>query len=156
MAVEFIESAKISEGTKDTFPRYTGGFVERMQGERNAETDSVLKLQAESTKYAYNRYAKIYEKFRCEQAHSEDIVYRFLVGIGEYMAATTLWTAYSHVKKYLLVECAHDIGVAMRINDYLKALTRQHKKKKAPALTREQLFRFLREAPSEGKDLAAN
>jgi integrase len=68
-------------------------------------------------------------------------------------AATTLWTAYSLLKKYLLLECDVDLGIAARIADFLKILSRHHKKKKAAAFEREQLSTFFRSSLSEGCDL---
>lgn len=112
-----------------------------------------IELMSESTRYAYRRYAAQYENFRGHEPHSEDLVLRFLVREAESKAATTLWTAYSLLKKYLFLECDLHLGSSARITDYLKALGRAHKKRKAPAFLREDLFRFLRTAPNEGKDL---
>jgi integrase len=72
---------------------------------------------------------------------------------SEDKAPTTLWTVFSHVKKYLFLEASYDIGHSSRIIDFLKTLSRTHKKKKAAAFSRDDIFRFLREAPSEGNDL---
>ena len=101
-----------------------------MNNEDEKERDPILKMQSSSTRYAYTRYVRLYEEFRGDQAHSEKILYRFLLGLGETMAATTLWTAFSLLKKYLLLECSFDIGISARITEYLKTLARLHKKKR--------------------------
>jgi len=113
----------------------------------------ILDLQAESTKRAYAKYSATYETFRSGRPHSETIFLAFLTEESKSKAASTLWTIYSLVKKYLLHECTFDIGSAPRISEFLKTLSRYHKKKKAPAFSRDDLFRFLRETPSTGREL---
>jgi integrase len=115
----------------------------------------VLDMQAPSTAYSYKRYVAMYESFRDHAEHSEDLVLRFLVQQKETMAATSLWTVFSHVKKYLLLECHIDFGKSQRITDFLKTLSRFHKKKKAPSFSREQMFEYLRRASNEGKSLVS-
>ena len=112
-----------------------------------------LDLQAESTAYSYKRYVGLYEAYRAEGQHSEDLLLRFLVKQSEGMVASSLWTVFSHIKKYLLLECSLDIGRAPRITEYLKTLSKFHKKRKAPSFTREEVFDYLRRATNVGKDL---
>jgi integrase len=112
-----------------------------------------LGLQAESTKRVYSKCAADYEAYRADHPHSEAIVLAFLTEASKLKAASTLWTTYSLVKKYLLLECSFDLGAASRISDFLKTLSRYHKKKKAPAFSRDELFKFLREAPNSGRSL---
>lgn len=114
---------------------------------------TILSLQSESTSYSYTRYVGMYNDFRGDDEHSEDMLLRFLVRQAESMAPTTLWTIFSLVKKYLLLERRLDLGKAARITDYLKALSRFHLKKKAPSFSREDVFDYLRRASNEGKDL---
>ena len=114
---------------------------------------AILNLQAESTKKTYTRIVKSYEQFRGVQGHSEAIVLVFIVKESESKAATTLWTYYSLLKKYLLLECDVDLGVATRIADFLKTISRHHIKKEAAAFTREQLNSFFRDSPNTGRDL---
>jgi hypothetical protein len=114
---------------------------------------TVLDLQSESTKRSYVRATKTYDNFRGERPHSEATVLAFLSKEAVTKAATTLWITYSLVKKYLLLECDCDLSASGRISDFLKTLSRHHKKKKALAFNRDNLFRFFREAPSAGQDL---
>lgn len=113
----------------------------------------LLDLKAESTKRTYAKCAAIYEEFRAERPHSEAIVLAFLTEESKKKTASTLWTLYSLAKRYLLLECSFDLGVAQRISDFLKTLSQYHRKKKAPAFTRDDLFKYLREAPSTGRNL---
>lgn len=115
--------------------------------------EQILGLQSESTVYSYRRYVGQYEEFRAGEEHSEDLLLRFLVKQSENMAPTSLWTIFSHVKKYLLLECKLNIGCTQRITGYLKTLARFHKKKKAPSFSREDLFEYLRRAESQGRHL---
>ena len=114
---------------------------------------SILALQSESTKRSYSRAVKAYEDFRGDQSHSESIVLAFLSKESESKAATTLWTYFSLVKKYLLLECNFDLGSATKIVDFLKTLSRLHVKKKATAFTLDDLNKFFRGSPSIGRDL---
>lgn len=57
------------------------------------------------------------------------------------------------MKKYLLLECSCDVGRSPRVVDFLKTLSRFHKPKKALALSRDDIFKFLRESSSEGNGL---
>lgn len=113
----------------------------------------ILQQQSASTKASYSRYVGKYEAHRNGRANSEAILLSFLADNSSTMAATTLWTAFSLIKKYLLLECNFDVGQAPRIVDFLKTLSRTHLKKKAQAFTRDNIFQFLRETPSEGEDL---
>jgi integrase len=113
----------------------------------------ILAHQASSTKKAYEKYVKDYNEHRGELPNSEAVILSFLTKESATKAPTTLWTIYSLVKKYLLLECSFDLGHAERVNEFLKTLMRQHKKKKAAAFSREDIFKFLRAAPSEGEDL---
>ena len=113
---------------------------------------NILSLQAPSTKKAYLRYVKLYEDFRGLEQHSETILLSFLVSQSSSKAPTSLWTMYSLIKKYLSLECSLELS-SSKISDYLKTLGRQHKKKKAPAFLRDDLFRYLRTAPNTGPHL---
>jgi integrase len=113
----------------------------------------ILDLQAESTKISYERYKRLYEESRGDTPHSEDFLLSFIADKAKCYAATTLWTMYSLLRKYLLLECSFDVGAGERIAHFLKTLTRHHLKKQAPAFTRDELFTYLRTAPSEGKSL---
>lgn len=113
----------------------------------------LLDLQSESTKRGYQRAIKAYEDYRNGRPHAESLVLAFINDQSNTKAPTTLWTMYSLVKKYLLLECNFDLGAAAAISDFLKTLNRHHKKKKASAFDRDQLFDFFRNAPSTGRDL---
>jgi integrase len=113
----------------------------------------MLVNQSASTRKAYLKCAADYEQHRAKEPHSETVFLSFLVKESETKVASTLWTLFSHVKKYLLLECGLDIGSSQRIIDFLKSKSRMHKKKKAEAFTRDELFRYLREAPSDGNFL---
>jgi integrase len=113
----------------------------------------ILDLLSNSTKQSYTRYVGAYNTFRKEQAHSECLLLAFLTHESESKAPTTLWTMYSLLKKYFLLECSFELGTAPRICDYLKTLSRHHKKAKAPPFSRDDLFKYLRTAPSDGAHL---
>src|SRR5271167_497349 len=113
----------------------------------------ILQHQASSTKASYDRAVKDYEGHRKEAPNSEAVLLSFLALQSSTKAASTLWTIFSLVKKYLLLECEFDVGQSPRVVEFLKTLSRFHKKKKALALSREDIFKFLRKASSEGNGL---
>jgi integrase len=113
----------------------------------------ILQHQAGSTKAAYERCIREYEQHRDGRPHSEAILLSFLAEHSSIKAPTTLWTAFSLIKKYLKLECNCDLGQASKIIEFLKTISRSYLKKKAQAFSREEIFRFLRETPSIGLDL---
>jgi integrase len=113
----------------------------------------ILDLQSESTKRSYSRFVKEFEDYRQARPLSESLLLTFLTEQSATKAATTLWTMFSLIRKYMLLECSYDLGTSPRITDFLKTLSRRHKKKKAPSFTRENLYQYLRTAPSEGRQL---
>ena len=113
----------------------------------------ILGLQSASTKQSYCRFVAEFNLFRKEKPLSEGLLLSFLVEQSKTKAASTLWTMYSLIKKYMALECGFDLGHSPQISNFLKTLARMHLKKKAPAFSREELFMFLRTAPSESKVL---
>lgn len=126
-----------------TYPTFLSKMAEKV----------ILEHQAESTKKAYAKCSTEYEQHREDKPHSEAVLLSFLVESSKTKAPTTLWSMFSLVKKYLLLECSFDVGRSSRIIDFLKTLSRQHKKKKAAAFSRDDLFKYLQGAPSVGDDL---
>lgn len=90
---------------------------------------TILDLQSKSTKQSYARAIKLYEDYRNNEPHSESTVLAFLSSQSTSKAATTLWSMFSLIKKYLLLERNFDLGTSGRITDFLKTLSRHHKKK---------------------------
>jgi integrase len=113
----------------------------------------ILQHQSASTKAAYDRAVADYEAHRNELPHSEAVLLSYLTQQSETKASSTLWTLFSLVKKYMLLECSCDVGRSPRVVDFLKTLSRFHKPKKALALSRDEIFRFLRESSSKDNGL---
>jgi hypothetical protein len=74
---------------------------------------------------------------------TEDTILVWLASKTPEYTPTSLWTMYSLVKKYLLWKNNVDLGKATLIQSFLKTLNKTHKKKKAPAFTRDQIFTWL-------------
>ena len=66
----------------------------------------ILDAQAASTKKAYLKCSREYEEHRGDLPHSQEVFLSFLAKQSEHKAPTTLWTVFSHVKKYLLLEAS--------------------------------------------------
>jgi integrase len=113
----------------------------------------ILDLQSESTKRSYERFVREFLDYKKDRPLSEALLLSFLTEQSSTKAATTLWTMYSLLKKYMLLECSFDLGSSVRITEFLKTLSRYHKKKKAPSFQRDDLYRYLRTAPSDGRQL---
>lgn len=81
-----------------------GNIMQRMSD------NIILQHQAASTKAAYARAVKDYEAHRNGEPHSEAVLLSHITGQSLSKAASTLWTQYFLVKKYLLFECSYDVG----------------------------------------------
>jgi len=110
--------------------------------------NGILESSAKKTRGDYERIKGRYEKFRGSEAHSSDLVYRFILDEGRNKAPTTLWSSLTHLTKYLRLECNVEIDRKL-INEWLKKESQKHTKKKAPSFTREQVFAWLDQTPNE-------
>ena len=61
----------------------------------------ILQHQSTSTKAAYDRAIVDYEAHRNGQPHSEAVLLSYLTEQSTTKAASTLWTLFSLVKKYM-------------------------------------------------------
>jgi integrase len=103
----------------------------------------VLSNQAQTTRKAMDRAVAAFLFYNTTNPISEENILAWLNHISPNYAPTSLWTMYSLLKKYLLWEMRIDLGKAPLIQQFLKTLSKTHKKKHAPAFTREEVFAFL-------------
>lgn len=103
----------------------------------------VLSKQADETRKAMERVVSKFLEFSPSIVISEPNILQFLANISSSYAPSSLWSMYSLLKKYILWEWKVDLGEAPTIKQFLTTLNKTHKKKKAPAFTREQVYTFL-------------
>jgi hypothetical protein len=108
----------------------------------------VLSAQAHTTQKAMDRAVQSFTSFNVSGEISEDTVLSWLVSCSTKYTPTSLWTMFSLLKKYLLWQKKVDLGKAPNIQQFLKTLNKTHKKKKAPAFTREQIYEYLDNIPT--------
>lgn len=77
------------------------------------------------------------------------IVFQLLLLQSILFSPTSLWTKYSMLKKTLLVNQNVNIGKYHKLGEYLKQSSKGYEAKKSKVLTREEVLKFVHEAPDE-------
>ena len=114
--------------------------------------NTILSNQSESTNKAYNRVKESYVKFRGDAANNEETVLKWVTNEAKTKAPTTLWSEVSLLLKYLHLEEKTEIN-RTAINLFIKTLSSTHKKKQAPAFSKEELMTYLIRTPNEPENL---
>lgn len=73
----------------------------------------------------------------------------YFFNVEKRFAASSVWTKYSMLKSTLKVHKGIDISKYGKLTSYLKAESRNYKPRKAKILERNQIEKFLKEAPDE-------
>ncbi|XP_031338472.1 uncharacterized protein LOC116177141 [Photinus pyralis] len=68
--------------------------------------------------------------------------------LSEVFQPTSLWTKFSMIKKTLLLNKNVNIGNYAKLTQFLKNVSKGHVSKKSSVLTREDILKFLRQAPN--------
>lgn len=124
-------------------------------------TPPELRLIADSVKHqavpakSKEIYMRTYLRFReYLKEHNTDIisentVLAYMKHLLETKSVTSCWTDYSCLKKMIRVNDGVDISKWPMITEVLKQKSATHKKKKAKVFQREEIAKFLKEAPDE-------
>lgn len=100
-------------------------------------------------------YEKAYTNFInwCESKHikqyTEYVLLSYFGEISEKYKASTLWTCYSKIKSTLLINKKVDIGKYSKLIPFLRRKSHGYASKKSRILSREQIQKFIREAPDD-------
>jgi integrase len=113
---------------------------------------AVIASHSKSTAKYYDRVKQSYLAFRGSAPNSEELVLSWLTNEAENKAPTTLWSEISLLLKYLQFEENTKIS-RDAINLYIKTLSAKHKKKQAPAFSKDDLMKFLASTPNEPQHL---
>lgn len=101
-------------------------------------------------------YEKCFKEFcdwclmkQIDEIHSESVLLVYFAEKAKHCKASTLWSCYSMIKASLGVKNNVDISKYSRLLAFLKKQNVGYHPKKSRILTREQIDRFLKEAPDE-------
>ncbi|XP_056648387.1 longitudinals lacking protein, isoforms H/M/V isoform X2 [Diorhabda carinulata] len=107
----------------------------------------------EKSKEKYQKEYSLFNNWRIERnlqgVLNEEIMMEYLQGIGEVYKPSSLLTRYSMLKTTLKVFENVDIASYKKLAVYLKAKIKTHKAKRAKALEKWQIEKFLMEAPDQ-------
>jgi integrase len=113
--------------------------------------------QNPKTKKARDRVGKEFDEYIAAHGGNFSLALfkEFLHNKASSIAPTTLWTHRSHLlryirRKYKVLLSKTDL---ITLTEYMSTLSSGHVKTKALALTREEILKYLNEAPSEGVHL---
>jgi len=115
---------------------------------------ATVKLQAVPKK-SKEIYLKHYLEFReylkehKTESISENTLLAYLQHLLETRSVSTCWTIYSCLKKMIRINDGLDISRWPMLTDVLKTKSATHQKKKAKVFTREEIDRFLKDAPND-------
>ena len=119
------------------------------------------KLRKIATSEAWNllpskskqRYEKQYDLFNLWKKKkktkliSENIVFAYIVERSTKVNPTTLWSEFSMLKSTIKIKDNVNIGLFNRVVAFLKQKSSSHKPKKSKIFTRDDIIKFLIEAP---------
>lgn len=114
--------------------------------------NAVEKLLPSKSKECYNRELENFRQWMTNnqvEVINETVLLGYFEELSESFAASSLWTKYSMLKKTLLVNRNIDIGKYCKLGVYLKQRSKGYEAKKSKVLTREEVLKFIHEAPNE-------
>ncbi|KAJ8911546.1 hypothetical protein NQ315_012799 [Exocentrus adspersus] len=126
----------------------------------NEISDSILKKAEKATqnllpKKSKEVYSSEYEKFinwmteNCVEHISETVLLGYFSDLSENFSPSSLWSKYSMVKKTLMVNKNINIANYHKLIEYLKQGSKGYQPKKSKTLSRENVLKFIHEAPNE-------
>ena len=110
------------------------------------------KFCQDASKDVYLRHYLEYREFlknHKTESISESTLLAYLQHLMETKSVTSCWTIYSCLKKMIRVNDGIDISRWPLLTDVLKTKSTTHKKKKAHVFKREEIDRFLKDAPDD-------
>ena len=117
--------------------------------EISAAGQYVLESMAATTKRGYALFVSQYRSYveESHEAHSDRLVRDWISSLKDKYAASSLWSGLSHVKKFIHEDQGCAIDSWPLTHELLRTMQRHQVQRKAPAFTREQVLRFLKEYP---------
>lgn len=97
---------------------------------------------------AYNAFKK-WRRIKGTNSFCEDVVVAYFAELSKKYAPASLWPVYSMVKCTIKAYNQIDIGKYKTLLSYLKKLSKGQVQKKSQVFTRDNISKFLNEAPDE-------
>ncbi|XP_031337181.1 uncharacterized protein LOC116166367 [Photinus pyralis] len=116
-----------------------------------ANQASTALLPVKSFTIYENTYQKFMEWRHQNNIHSfsENVILTYLSELSKNFKSSTLWSSYSMLKSTLSVKQNINIGEYPKVRAYLKRKNEGYSPKKSRVLEKEQILKFIKEAPDE-------
>jgi integrase len=113
----------------------------------------ILRAMHPSTSAAYHKCVRAYTEYRGGREDSEEIVVQWLASLKADYKASSLWSMFSLVKKFLRVERRLDLGSAPSVRDFLKCTGANEPVRHAAAFNRDQIMTYLKDSAQTDANL---
>ncbi|KAK5637852.1 hypothetical protein RI129_000150 [Pyrocoelia pectoralis] len=113
--------------------------------------ESALELLPQKSRTLYEKQYSKFKKWRIEKNAkniTENVLLAYLSSMSNHLKSSTLWSTYSMLKSTLAVKDNIDISKFRKLRTFLKKQNVGYKAKKSKIFSRDQLNRFLRDAPN--------
>jgi len=120
---------------------------------RESARNVTLNLLPQKSKTRYEKEYSVFIKWclanKAGSSYSENIVLTYLAEIGKSKKSSTLWSIYSMLRTTLLIKHDIDISKYTKVIAFLKRQSVGYKAKKSEIFKREEINKFLLEAPDD-------
>ncbi|XP_050302263.1 uncharacterized protein LOC126740331 [Anthonomus grandis grandis] len=115
----------------------------------NAASLELLPIKSRNKyNYAYSRFMD-YRTNKNVTSFSENVVMAYFLELGSKINSSTLWANYSMLKATLAIRHDVDISEYSKLRAFLKQQAHAYKPKKSKILTKEEINKFIQEAPDK-------
>lgn len=120
---------------------------------RTAAEKAAENLLPQKSRGRYEKAYKVYKEWcdgkKVQNMNSESVVLAYFSEIAKHKRASTLWSTYSMLRSTLIIKDKVDISKFSKLAAYLKAQNVGYQAKKSSVFTKEDIDRFLKDAPME-------
>lgn len=121
---------------------------ELIEAARNVELNLLPSKSRKVYNDTYNRFMD-YCKDKGVSSFSESVLLSYFAQLSERLKCSTLWSTFSMLKATLTIHHNVDIGKYLKLRAFLKRKSECYRPKKSRVLEREQITKFLLEAPDD-------
>ena len=119
---------------------------------REAAKNITMNLLPDKSKQIYTAAYNALKKWCREKgtnSHCEDVMLAYFDQLSKKYAPSSLWSTYSMLKTTISADKNIDISNYKRLIYFLKRLSSDHRPKKSLVFTKDNISKFLNEAPND-------
>lgn len=119
---------------------------------RDAANAASMSLLPEKSLKIYEHTYKKFMEWRCEKnihSFSENVVLSYISELAQDIKSSTLWSTFSMLKTTINIKHNINIGEYAKVRAYLKRKNEGYAPKKSRVLEKEQIAKFIKEAPDD-------